>query len=371
MLLRLGALIIKELTQFTRDRILMTISIVMPLLQIILLGNAISADIQNIRIAIIDYDRTSLSREIATVLDNTNELVVAYYPDSLEEARNLIDTHQISGMVVIPNGFMADSLSPTATPQVQVILDGSHSYVAARALAAASGAIQDLVEDAIIAQTGRPLGGIRVFTEALYNRTLDFQPDAVVSQMGLIVFQITSLIAVMGIVRERDIGTLEMLTITPLRREEIVAGKAITPGILGMLNFFIMYSVVTLVFGVPMRGSFPMLLIATLLYLGSEIGFSLIISALMRTQQQAITAMFIWINVALTLSGYLVPISTLPKALQWISYVLPLRHYLVVMRSIVLKGSTLANMQGDVIALGVLMVISLGIAARLINRAID
>lgn len=371
MLHRLTALIIKELTQFTRDRILFVSSLVIPLLQIILLGNAISVDIQNIPVAVVDYDVSPLSREIITALDNTTELTLDYYPGSLGEARTLMDNNIVTGIVVIPRNFMADSRSTTITPQIQVILDGSHSFVAGRALAAATGAVQDLIEDALVVSSASEIGGIKILSEALYNATLDFRPDGVTSQLALIVFQITALVAVMGIVRERDIGTMEMLTITPLKRLELIAGKAITPLIIGSINFLFMFIIARTVFDVPMRGAFALLYGMTLFYLLCEIGFGLTLSTLTRTQQQAVTIVFIWIMVALTLSGYMVPISTLPPSLQYASALLPLRHYLTIVRGVMLKGSGLEQLWPHAVAIVALMVTAITVATRTLNRAIE
>lgn len=368
---RLNALIAKELTQFTRDRALFAVSLIFPILQIILLGNAISVDIQNVAVAVVDYDRSPLSREIVTALDNTPELVITHYPGSLAEATALVDNNTVTGIVVIPRDFEAESLNPGNSPVIQVILDGSASFVAGRALAAATGAVQNLVENALVARTGRDIGGVRLYAEALYNRTLDFRPDAVTSQLALISFQITALVAVMGIVRERDIGTIEMLSITPLRRAELIAGKAITPMIIGVVNFLVMMAVVRWGFEVRVRGQFLLLFVATLVYLGCETGFALTISTLTRSQQQAVTAVFIWINVALTLSGYLVPIRTLPQALQWASMLLPLQHYLVVVRGVILKGAGVIELWPQFAALGALLAFSMFVAARSLTRAIE
>ncbi len=370
MFYRLGSLIYKEIIQFTRDRVLLTFSLVGPAIQIILLGRAIGQDIQNMPVAVLDYDVTPLSREIATALDNTNELIVAYYPDNLDEARQLIDRGDVMGIVIIPRGFMEGTRSTTRTPQIQVIIDGVSSLIAARTLGATQGAVQSLVEDAAVAPVQR-LPGIRVYSEALFNRTLDFRPDSVTSQLGLITFQITTLIAVTGIVREREIGTIEMLTITPLRRLELIAGKAITPLILGMLNFLFMLTVTQVVFDVPLRGSLLALLGLTLLYLSCEIAYALMISTIAQTQQQATTVVFVWAMVALTLSGYLVPITNLPRVMQVASWVVPLRHYLVIVRSIMLKGADVTALLPDALAIVVLGLTMLVLTTRTLSRVME
>ncbi len=371
MIHRLFALITKEIIQFSRDKVLLGFSLLGPMIQIVLLGRAIGQDIQGMPIAMIDYDKTSLSREITTALDNTRELVVSYYPDNLEAARELIDRGEVMGIVVIPRDFMQDSQSGVRTPQIQVVIDGVSSLIAARTLGAAQGAVQSLVENAVVSASQRPPGGISVHTDPLFNRALDFRPDSITSQLGLITFQITTLIAVMGIVREREIGTIEMLTITPLRRLELIAGKAITPLLIGAVNFLFMLGVTQFVFHVPMRGGFLLLFGLTLLYLACEISYALIVSTITRSQQQATTIVFIWAMVALTLSGYLVPITTLPKALQWISVAVPLRHYLVIVRGIMLKGAGFGALWREALAIFAIGAVMLVLTMRSLARVID
>jgi ABC-2 type transport system permease protein len=368
---RLAALIAKEIRQFTRDRVLMFFSLLGPAIQIVLLGYSISQDIVDIPVAIIDYDVSALSREIATALDNTRELSVAYFPENLAAAQDLIDRGEAMALVVIPDGFMAKVGNPNRIPQIQVIVDGVSSLVAARTVGAAQGAIQSLVESAAAASNQPPPGGIRIYAEALFNRAMDLRPDAQTSQLGLITFEITMVVAVMGIVREREIGTLEMLTITPLRQLEIIAGKALTPLLIGTINFLTMLIVTRFAFHIPLRGSFGVLLGMTVVYLMCEVAFALLISTIARSQQQATTVVFVWAMCALTLSGYLVPISTLPKAMQWMSWFIPLRHYLTVLRSVMLKGSGLAQMIPDALALGALAAGMVLITTRTLRRVFD
>jgi ABC-2 type transport system permease protein len=371
MIHRLASLIVKELIQFARDRILLVMAFMMPIIQIYLLGNAIGQDIQNISIAVIDYDRSSLSREIVQALDNTVELTVEQRPDSLAEARALVNAGEAVGIVVIPPDFMEDTRSPTNIPQIQVILDGSSSFTAGRALQAAQGAVQSLVDDAQVTASDGPLPGVRVYAEALFNSTLDFQDDAITSQLALITFQITAIVAVMGIVRERDIGTIEMLTITPLKRLELIGGKAITPFIIGLVNFVLMFVVTQVVFGVPQRGSFLLLLGLTALYLACEIGYALTISTITRSQQQAITVVFVWAMFTMMLSGYMVSVEILPQALQWVSWLIPLRHYLAIVRGVMTRGAGIGSLLPEVGTLALLTVVMLFVARRTLSRVIE
>lgn len=370
MLHRLASLINKEVIQFARDPVLVAFVLIAPILQIVLIGQSISQDVQSMPVAVVDYDLSPLSREIITALDNTDEIAVSAYPDRIEDAQRLVDDGDVIGMVVIPRGFMRDTRSATEVAQIQVIIDGSSSLIASQTLGAAQSAVQSLAGDAAIASS-RPRGGVRVFVEALFNPTLSLRPDSVVSQIALITFEVTTLIAVMGIVREREIGTIEMLTITPLRRLELLAGKTITPLIIGGVNFLLMFGVTQVVFDTPMRGSFLGLLGLTVIYLVAEVAYALMISTLTRSQQQATTVVFVWAIVGVTLSGYLVPITTLPRAMQWLSWAVPLRHYLVGVRSIMLKGAPLATLLPQAITLVVLGVVMMLFTTRTLSRVTD
>lgn len=370
MIHRLLALINKEIIQFTRDRVLMAIVLLLPVLQLVMIGGSVGKDVQNMQVAVVDYDLSPLSREIITALDNTDEIIVSYYPDNIEEAQALIEDGTIIGMVVIPRNFMQDTLSMTVTPQIQVVIDGTSSLIAGRTLSATQGAVQSLVSDVAITTNYRR-ASINVFVQSLFNSSLDLRADSIVSQLALITFEITTLIAVMGFVREREIGTIEMLSITPLKRLELIAGKAITPLIIGGVNFVLMYGVTQIVFDTPMRGSFPLMFGFTLIYLIAEIAFALMMSTLTRSQQQATTMVFVWIISGLAFSGYMVPITSLPKALQWVSWAVPLRHYLAIVRSIMIKGSgfwALLPQAAALLALGVGMML---LTTRTLSRIID
>jgi len=371
MLNRLGALIRKELIQFVRDPILVGFVLLAPAIQITLLGRAIGQDIRDIPVAVIDYDLSPLSREIITALDNTEELIVSQYPANLDEARQLIDADEVMAVVVIPRGFMSGTRSLTDTPQIQVVLDGTTGFIAARALAAAQGAIQSLVAGAVVASGQTSYSGITVSVDAVFNRVLSLQPDAISSQLALITFEVIALVAAMGFVRERELGTIEMLSITPLRRLELIAGKALTPLIIGIIDFLLMFGVTQVVFHVPMRGSFALLFGLTVLYLMCETCYALLVSTVTRTQQQAVTVVFVWAMLGLTLSGYLVPITNLPKVMQWASWLIPLRHYIALVGGVMLKGAGPMALLPDMVPLGILTVGMLFVTTRTLSRAIE
>jgi ABC-2 type transport system permease protein len=203
---------------------------------------------------------------------------------------------------------------------------------------------------------------------ALYNQTLDQRWHSISAQLAFIAFQVTVIIAVMGMVRERETGTLEQIAITPLSRLELLAGKAAVPLVVGGLDFVAMYIITQVVFDLPMRGSVGLLFGLTAIYLVTECGYALMLSTVANTQQQAITMSFVWMMLALTLSGYMVPITRMPAALQVVSVVFPLRHYLPILRGVMLKGAGLGALWPQVVSLIVLSVVVIAATVRLLAR---
>ncbi|HEC22884.1 MAG TPA: ABC transporter permease [Chloroflexi bacterium] len=365
---RLRSLVVKELIQFTQDRLLMLFVLIGPLAQLLLIGGGVSSSLSDIATAVIDQDRSSLSREVIAALDNTQELSVQLYPGTLEEARDLIDAGQASALVVIPEGFSSD-LQEGRTAEVQLIVDGTNVVVAGEAQAAAQGAIETLGWNVALASAGNMAPrGVDLRQEALYNQALDSKPYDLTAHMAFIIFQVAALAAVMSIVREREVGTLEQVAVTPVRQVELILGKAISPIIIGLVNFGILFVVVRLAFSLPMRGSIILLTLMTLLYLISEVCMALMISAISQTQQQAITILFIYIMLALTMSGYMVPISRLPSVLAFAANALPVQHYIAIVRSVMLKGGGVLILWPHMVALLVLDVIVVTVTAFMLRR---
>jgi len=367
---RLRSVALKELIQLTRDPLLLLFVLFAPLAELILVGGmGGGGGPAGLRAALIDRDMSTLSREVALAVENTGDLDIRYYPQTLEEGSQLIDEGAVTALIVIPEGFEAD-LRGGGNASVQLILDGSNVLAAGEAQAAAQGAIQSLGGRVLLEQvpTGASVGGIELRQEVLYNATLDGQPEEITSLFALIVFQIVTLSGVMTIVREREVGTLEQVQVTPIRGLEFITGKAIAPVLVTLADYVIMLVVIWLLFDVPMRGSLILLTVLTVLYLVSEVCVALLISAASRSQGQAITIVFVWVMYALTMSGFLVPVSGLPKVLQWVAWALPVQHYITIARSLLLKGAGLGVLWPNVLALLVLAVAMGTLTMALLRR---
>jgi ABC-2 type transport system permease protein len=200
---------------------------------------------------------------------------------------------------------------------------------------------------------------------------MDFQDFSIPAQLGFITYQITLAVAALGLARERELGTLEQLMVTPLRGFELTLGKGIPAAAVGSLNFALLFIISLTVFQVPMNGSLALLAALTLLFVAAIVGWGLVLSAISRTQQQAILFVFILAMVEITFSGFMVPVENMPPFLQVISRLAPLQHYLIIIRGIMLKGAGLEELWSQTMALAVLAVVTGLASLRIIARRLE
>jgi ABC-2 type transport system permease protein len=371
MLIRVLNLVWKEIIQFARDRMLTSFLFLLPILQLALLARATGGHIGGLEVAVIDMDRSSVTRRMISSLDNQEELEVRYFVASEDELRELLDRGQADAGVIFPRGFAEDLADPAREAQVSIVTDGSNSVVGSMALGAASEALagygQELLEGWGLDTA--PLIDLRVVT--YFNPTYNLRFFSIPAQVGFITYQITLSVASLGLARERELGTLEQLIVTPTSRLELVLGKAIPALVIGALNFLLMLWLAVRFFRVPLRGSLLLLFGMTLLFILAEIGWGVLISATVRSQQQAILFVFILAMVDISLCGYMVPVKNLPGALQLVAKMAPMYHYLVVIRAVTLKGATLATLWPHALALGALAVVILGIGVAGVSQRLD
>ena len=372
MFLRICNLVAKEFIQFFRDRLMAIFILTLPVLQLILLAQATGSRISNMCVAVLDLDRSEASRRLIGALDNRHELEVCRYTATLEETHRLLDQGEVTLVVVIPAGFAAD-LNGFRVPRLQVVADAGNSVPARIALAAAHAAVTGFAaRRAEEAGLGQALSSpVELRFAVRFNPTLNVRFFTLPAQVGFIVYQVTLAIASVGLARERELGTLEQLLVMPLGRLELVIGKAIPALVIGMLNFGLMLAVAVYYFGVPLRGSLGLLIALTLLFVVAEIGYGILISALARTQQQAILFVFVLAMVDMTFSGYLVRVKNLPVTLQAVAQVVPFRHYLTIIRGVMLKGAGLDALwphAGAMLTVGLLVAF---VAGRSLGRSLD
>jgi ABC-2 type transport system permease protein len=370
MLLRIRNLIIKELIQFARDRLLTLFILLAPTLQLILMAQAVERGIQEQPLVLMDLDHSRLSRQLAVELDNSEDLDVQFRVDRIEDLRRLLDEGSARLAVVIPAGFGQGLLRASSPQLVQVIVDGTNTIAGSVCLSAASSAVTRFAAD-LAASLGLIVPEFIDFrTSVRFNPTLDLRYFTIPAQLGFIIYQVSLAVASLGLARERELGTLEQLMVTPLRRLEIALGKGIPAIGIGGLNFLVMWFIGRVVFHVPMRGSFLFLASLTLLFVTAVVGWGLFLSAISRTQQQAILFVFIQAMVDIAFSGFLVPVARMPPLLQAISRLVPLRYYLEILRSVSLKGAGLEELLSQTVALVLLSLIVWLIALRSVARRV-
>ncbi|MCP4541635.1 MAG: ABC transporter permease [Chloroflexi bacterium] len=376
MLLRIWNLVLKELVQFARDWLMTTFMLTLPVIQLVLMAQSTSSRVSDLCATVLDLDRSAASRQLVTALDTVQEVNVCHFSMTLADTHSLLDQGEVSLVVVIPNGFAADIVDASRTPNIQFITDASSSVPARYALSGAQGAVTafmaDLFREAGLLSSAQVLDSVIDFrTTVRFNPELDFRFVSVSAQLGFIVYQVTLVVASIGLARERELGTLEQLLVVPLRRVELVIGKAIPALIIGMINFVIILAVSVFVFNLPVRGSLPLFFALTLLFIAVEIGYGIFISGVARTQQQAILFVFVLAIVDMTFSGYMVRVKNLPPALQAVAQIVPFRHYLTIVRGVMLKGAGLDVLWPHAVAMALMGILVTVVAVRNLSRSLD
>ncbi len=374
---RIASMIVKDFQQFLRDKVLLAFILVGPTAQLLMMGQATASETQHLATAIVDQDRTSDSRALIVALDNLKTLDVTHYLDSVEQIDALLDRGEVSVAVVIPSGFAATLASPPDRATVQVLIDGSSVLAAYAALGAAEGAIASMGAEIAVerAQSAAVSGAAR--------RTLDLVPTArfnpemnhsyylMPSQLSLIVLIVTLLVSSVGIVRERETGTLEQLMVTPLRRAELIVAKATLPTLVALVDFLAMLGITMWAFGLPVKGSLALLLFVTLVFIVAQQTWGLVISAVSATQQQAVMLIFMTGILSVAFSGYLVAVENMPLVMQWASAFFPIRHYLSMLRAITLKGASFVHIRSQLSALVLLGAASMAVSVRSFQKRLD
>ena len=344
MLHRIWTLITKEFIQLFRDRLLAPFVLLGPLSELLMIAWSTSQGIEHLPTAVLDMDRSNASRGLITAMVNT-ETFDPYYVDSLDQITAEIDEGRAMAAWVIPPNFQAQLLKVQTGGEpvaVQLVVDGADVLAAQTASEVAGGVVASYGQQVMMqsagagAQAGSPLDvSLRVW----FNEEMKESNYMIPSELGFIAAAIASMLASMVIARERELGTLEQLLVTPLRSAELVIGKSVLAVSLGYAEFLLMLAAVVWFFDVPMRGSLPLLMAVALFYMLVELGWGLMISAVARTQMQALMIAFAVVMVMVIFSGYAFPVETMPPFMQVISNFFPLKHWLIIFRSILLKGA--------------------------------
>jgi ABC-2 type transport system permease protein len=366
---RLRAVAVKEIRQLARDRVTFGMIVGVPLMQMLLFGYAINFDVRNIATVVHDQANSSMSREFLAQLRATQVVNVEYVTGSSAELDRLMREGRASMGVVIPHDFERRLQSDTR-PVVQILVDGSQPSL--------SGVAGGIAQMPMLARHGQGpyAGGKRMTPRRIEIRTL-YNPEkrtavqVVPALIGVILSMTMVLFTSGAIVRERERGNLELLIATPLGRLELMVGKLLPYVGIGLIQTTLILVVGSALFTVPVVGSLVHLYAATLMFIAASLGLGLFVSTLAQTQFQAFQLAFVTMLPSILLSGFLFPFEGMPKVAQWLAQVLPLTHFNVMIRGIMLRGADLPEVWPQLAKLGVFIVVMLAIAVARFKKRLD
>ena len=347
----------KEVLQTVRDRRMMFVLVVAPLVQTIVFGFAVNFDVDRVPTVVLDRDRTDVSRAHARRLLADGTLTRVGDAPGPVEAERAVHRGAAAAAVILPERLAAD-LAAERPAEVQVVLDGTdpnRSTVAAGAAARYFGEVGErMARESAGARGSRPPAQLEVVPRLFFNPRLESPPYMIPGIAAMLLLVVTTIVTAMGLAREREMGTLEQVLVTPIRPAWLLAGKMAPYVVVGFLDVLLLVVAGAFVFDVPLRGPLPVLALGTVLYLLTTLGVGLFVSTVSRTQQQSFLGGFLFILPAVLLSGVMSPVEAMPGWLQAVTYVNPVRHYAAVMRGSLVRGAGLSDLAAPLAALAVL-----------------
>ena len=365
MFLRTFSLIRKEMTHILRDPRTLFIMIVIPLVMLTILGFAGTTDVDHLRTAVYDADKTRQSRDLITAYQSSNYFDIIHYANSEAALATLIDHGEVRGALIVPAGYGRKMAAGEPT-NVAFLIDGSDPTVANTAFSASQLVGQSISTGKVEQQFGvsiETLPGVDVMPRVWYNPNLESANFIIPGLMVMILFMFTTLLTSTAIVRERELGTIEQLIVTPIRSIELIIAKVFPYILVSLLIVVEILVGGVVVFGVPIKGSVPLLLGLSGLFLVTALGIGILISTLARTQLEAFLLTFATLLPTVFLSGFFFPIEAMPNWLQAITYLFPARYAMVIVRGIMLKGVGLEILMGQVVAIVIFSVVVVTLAA--------
>ena len=367
----------KELIQFRRDPKMFAVVLVLPVLQLILLGYAANFDLNTVHTAVLDRDRTEMSRDFIQLFEKSGYFNIDYNVSSYEELTDLLDKGKVLTAIVIPTEY-EKKINSNQTASVQLIFDGSDGNKAAIAAGYSAGIVSGYAQNLLLERaerTGRKttiIGTINPEVRIWYNPNLTTRNYMLPGIVGLIILIVTTSLTSLAIVKEREVGTLEQLIVTPVKPYQMILGKFIPFIIIGFVSCTIVLSVMRFWFGIEVKGSIAFLFLCTFVYMLSTLGLGLFVSTISKTQQQAMmTSSFGVLLPMLFFSGFIFPIENMPKIVQYITYAIPLKYYITMIRGIVLKGNGIADLWQDLIILFGIGVAILALSSLRFNKKLE
>jgi len=358
----------KELLQLRRDPQMLRIIFIAPLFQLFVFGYAVTTDVTHVATALLDQDRSVQSRELAERFVRSGYFDIVRHPEGPAAVDALLDDGDVQVALVIPRGFAAE-LAAERTARVQLLIDGSDSMTAGMVAGYAGGVAGEYSAgiaterlERMRARVSR-LPAVEARTRVWYNPELKSVNYMVPGVLSMILFLVTMLLTSMAIVKEREIGTLEQLVVTPITPAELIVGKTLPYIAIGFIDMLLVLALSTFWFRVPIAGSVLLLFALATVFIFTSLGLGLFISTISLTQQQAMMTTFFIMLPSILLSGFMFPIANMPRFIQYVTLLIPLRYFLVIVRGIFLKGNGLAILWPQVAMLLAFGVAILGLSA--------
>jgi ABC-2 type transport system permease protein len=370
-------MLIKEFIQVFRDKRTRFLLFGPPLIQMVIFGYAANLEIEHVAMAVADYDNSQASRDFVSRFEGSRYFDVRERTLERAKLRSMIERGEIVASVQINAGF-GELLRKGQTARVQVIVDASNSNTALVSLGYINQAASNFAADyqrELLNRT-RPelpqqMPSIVLERQPWFNPDLRSQWFFVPGVMGNLVTLVIVILTAFAVVREREIGTLEQIMVTPIRQSEFILGKTIPFFLIGVVDAALITAVGTLWFRVPLRGSLLVLAAGIVLYLFCVLGVGLLISTLSQNQQQAMVSAFFFLMPAIIFSGFATPISSMPAWLQWITYADPLRYFIVILRGVFLKGVGFGVLWPQMAALAIFAVLILAASVLRFHKSLD
>ena len=380
---RISVILRKEFLQALREPRMRVLLFVPPMVQLIVFGFAVNLDVDHARIAWMDLDRTPESRDLRDRFTGSGRFDIVAEPRSEEDVQRTLDRGEAQAVVQILHGFARD-VARGQSAEVQVLIDGTNSNTASLVSSYAGEIIAAYSADVMAGQqrvrvlTRSPGSAVSAsvpqvtarsrvwFNPDLYSRNY-FVPGVIANIIMLVTLMLTAL----AIVREKEIGTMEQLMVTPVRPLELMLGKTLPFALVGLLDVGLVTGIALLLFHIPLHGSFALLMCCAVLFLMTTLGAGLFLSTISQTQQQAMMASFFFSTPAFMLSGFAFPIHNMPVAVQYLTYLNPVRYFIEIVRGIFLKGSGVDVLWPQMLCLAVYGVVILGLSAMRFHKKLD
>jgi ABC-2 type transport system permease protein len=380
---RIFVILRKELIQALREPRMRVLLFLPPIIQLLVFGFAVNLDVDHARIAWMDMDRTPESRSLRDRFTGSGRFDIVSAPDSEEDVQRTLDRGEAQAVVRILPGFARDTARGRTT-EVQILIDGTNSNTASLVASYAGEIIAEYSVDLMERQqsvkilTRSPGSPVSMAVPQVTARSrVWFNPDLysrnyfVPGVIANIIMMVTLMLTALSIVREKEIGTMEQLMVTPVRPIELMLGKTLPFALVGLLDVVLVTAVALLVFHIPLHGSFLLLLFCAVLFLMTSLGAGLFLSTISQTQQQAMMGSFFFSTPAFMLSGFAFPIRNMPVVVQYLTYLNPIRYFIEIVRGIFLKGAGVGVLWPQMAAMAVYGITVLSLSAMRFQKKLD